>query len=392
MSRIWPRSQFEKVDVLAWCLYHDSDEYRAKILEKQEQLRKQAAQGNGLVLPLEIIVHILEALLLEGNLTPKFLRVSKLFYLITAPMLYRQPYLRGDNFLAFVETINANKRIGELIHHLDLSNVNQSGKNAFVAKLLKRSRPSLQSFTAPQTSFGLAPLISLRSCKHLQRLDLRLVSETLNLEELFLAIRQLEQLTHLSFPRSSIEINNYKNVLWPPMLEYLRVSGGISDDFLIHSEFPPSIAHMEFAHCPKVKHLGFQFLLQKFGHNLKTLRIQFPMPGLGPTSLDTVFRYCPNLLVLEVSVDYLSGDIFDKECLPFIPNRPLRTLYIESSGMLGTTDKLNPLDLALALDERLPYLKNIRCTSKLGWNPNSDEVSYILEELESRDGGLYFGY
>lgn len=332
-------------------------------------------------------------LLASGRLTPKFLRLSKLFYLIVAPMLYRRPYLRGDNFLAFVETINANKRIGEYIQHLDLSNVNQSGKNAYVAKLLKRSRPALRSFTAPQTSFGLAPLIALRSCKHLQLLDLRLVSETLNLEELFQAIRQLEQLTHLSFPRSSIEINDYKNVLWPPKLEYLRVSGGISDDFLIHSEFPPTIAHMEFAHCPKVKHLGFQYLLQKFGHNLKTLKIQFPMPGLLSTSLDTVFLYCPNLLILEVCVDYVSAEIFNPELLPFIPNRPLRTLYIDSSGMLGTTDKLDPIDLALALDDnRLPFLKNTRCTSKLGWNPSSDVVSYIAEELEERGGGLYFGY
>lgn len=393
LGRVWPRSQFEKVDVLSWCLYHESDEFRAKLLIQQQQLLEKAARGNQLVLPLEIVVHVFEIMLRSGTLRPKFLRISKLFYAIVAPMLYRQPYLRGDNFLSFVETINSNKRIGEYIQHLDLSSVNQSGKNAFVAKLLKRSRPSLRSFTAPQTSFGLAPLIALRSCKTLELLDLRLVSETLNLEELFLAIRQLENLTHLSFPRSSIEINDYQNVKWPPKLEYLRVSGGISDDFLIHLEFPLSIAHMEFAHCPKVEHLGFQFLLQKFGFNLKTLKIQFPMPGLLSLSLDTVFLNCPNLLVLELSVDYVSAEIFNLKYLPYYPDRPLRTLYIDSSGMLGTTDKLNPLDLALALDDgRLPDLKNVRCTAKLGWNPDSDVVGFIALELEERGGGLYIGY
>lgn len=393
MSRTWPRSQFEKVDVLHWCLFHDSDEFRAQVLRQQEELRRQNEKGTGLTFPLEVIVHLFEIMLLRGQLTPKFLRLSKLFYLIVAPMLYRQPHLRGDNFLSFVDTINGNKTIGEYIHHLDLSNVNQSGKNAYVAKLLKRSRPSLRSFTAPQTSFGLAPLISLRSCKTLERLDLRLVSETLNLEELFLAIRQLENLTHLSFPRSSIEINDYSNVKWPPKLEYLRVSGGISDDFLIHSEFPPTIAHMEFAHCPKVKHLGFEHLIEKFGYNLKTLKIQFPMPGLMSNSLDTIFIYCPSLLVLELSVDYISADIFNVNLLPMYENRPLRALYIDSSGMLGTTDKLDPIDLALALDDgRLPNVRNIRCTAKLGWNPDSDVVSYIAEELEERGGGLYIGY
>lgn len=379
--------------MLSWCLYHDSDEFRAKLLLQQQQLLEKAARGDRLTLPLEIIVYIFEIMLRQGTLRPKFLRISKLFYSVVAPMLYRQPYLRGDNFFSFVETINANKRIGELIQHLDLSNVNQSGKNAYVAKLLKRSRPSLRSFTAPQTSFGLAPLIALRSCKTLELLDLRLVSETLNLEELFLAIRQLENLTHLSFPRSSIEINDYLNVKWPPKLEYLRVSGGISDDFLIHLEFPPSIAHMEFAHCPKVKHTGFQCLLQKFGYNLKTLKIQFPMPGLLSLSLDSVFLNCPNLLVLELTVDYVSADIFNIEYLPYYTNRPLRTLYIDSSGMLGTTDKLSPLDLALALDDgRLPNLKNVRCTAKLGWNSDSDVVGFIALELEERGGGLYIGY
>lgn len=393
LGRVWPRSHFEKVDVLSWCLYYDSKESRAQLLCRQEELRKQAEKGNNLALPLEIIVLIFQALLLKGHLTPKFLRISKLFYIIVAPMIYRRPYLRGDNFLQFVDTIKSNKVISEHIQHLDLSNVNQSGKNAYVAKLLKRSRPSLRSFTAPQTSFGLAPLISLRSCKQLQCLDLRHVSETLNLEELFLAIVQLEQLTHLSFPRSSIEIGNRSNVLWPLKLEYLRLSGGISDDFLIGSELPSSIAHMEFAHCLKVKHEGFQHLLQKFGHNLKTLKIQFPMPGLLTVSLDSVFLYCPNLIVLEVSVDYLSAEIFNAEFLPFYPNRPLCTLYIDSSGMLGTTDKLDPLDLALALDDnRLPFLKNVSCTAKLGWDPNSDVVTYIAEELEERSGGLYIGY
>ena len=215
------------------------------------------------------------------------------------------------------------------------------------------------------------------------------MSKPLNLKEFFQAIRQFDALTHLSFPRSSIEISGYSPVTSPPKLKYLCVSGGISNDFLIHSEFPPSIAHMEFAHCPKFKYQGFDFLLQKFGYYLRTLKIQFPMPGLLPSSLDTVFQNCTNLLVSELNVDYASAEIFSVEHLPMIPGRPLRTLYIESSGMLGTTDKLNPIDLALALDDgRLPNLKNVRCIAKSGWNPDSDVVSFIAQELEERGGGL----
>lgn len=336
----------------------------------------------------------MEMVYYQGNLKPKFLRVNKLFYMITLPMIYRRPILKGNNFFQFVDTISSDKKIGLLIRDLDLSNVNQSGKNAFVAKLLKRSRPRLEAFTAPQTSFGLGPLMALRGCQCLKILDLRLVSETLNLEELFHSIRLLDTLTHLSFPRSSLEIADYSSLHWPPKLEFLRVSGGISDDFLIESEFPDTISHMEFAHCPKVRHVGFQHFLFKVGFNLKSLRIQFPMPCLQSNSLDIVFTYCPNLLVLEVSVDYMSAEFFDEECLPLLPYpRPLRTLYIDSSGMLGTTDKLDPLDLAVALGEdRLPHLKNVRCTAKLGWDPKSDGVTYIANELDERNGGLYVGY
>lgn len=329
-----------------------------------------------------------------GHLKTKHLRLSKLFYVLLLPIFYRRPILKGNNFFLFVEAISANKNIGSFIRDLDLSFVNQAGKNAFVAKLLKRSRPLLESFTAPQTSFGLGPLIALRGCVSLRVLDLRLVSETLNLEELFQSIHLLEHLTHLSFPRSSLEISDYKRVHWPPKLEYLRVSGGISDDFLIESDFPTTIKHIEFAHCPKVMHVGFQHLLFKVGHNLKSLRVQFPMPGLQGNSLDIIFIYCPNLVLLETTVDYMSSEFFDEECLQYLLYpRPLRSLYIESSGMLGTTDKMDPLDLAVALsDGRLPNLKNIRCTAKLGWDPKSDGVSYIVDELDERNGGLYIGY
>lgn len=396
LGKVWPMLQFEKVDVLFWCLHSTSEEYKHKmeLLEEQKRMQLQQLQNHNLTLPVEIIVHILEILLYQNRLKPKFLRLLKLFYAITLPLIYRRPNLNGNNFFQFVETILGKNNIGNYIRDLDLSSVNQLGKNAFVAKLLKRSRPFLEAFTAPQTSFGLGPLIALRGCEHLKILDLRLVSETLNLEELFYSIRDLKQLTHLLFPRSSLEIENYNAIKWPPKLEFLRVSGGISDDFLIHSDFPTSIRHMEFAHCPKVAHSGFQHLLSKVGTNLKSLRIQFPMPGLQANSLDSVFINCPNLMTLEVTVDYLSRSFFDDDLLPTLPyKRPLRKLFISSSGMLGTNDKVDPVDLALALsEERLPMLRFVRCTAKLGWDSNSEYVSFIALELEEREGGLYIGY
>lgn len=376
-GQLWPRSQFEKVDLLAASMHGN--------------LQESLATPQGMTLPIEIMMCIFDILHHWGYLKPKHLRLSKLLYHILVPLIYRCPVVRGNNFFGFVDTVTTTK-LGGYIKDLDLSHVNHLGKNAYVAKLLRRSRDQLEAFTASQTSFGLGPLIALRGCEQLKVLDLRLVSETLNLEELFHLIRDLNKLTHLLFPRSSLEISNYDNVRWPPELQFLRVSGGISDDFLIKAPFPETIAHIEFAHCPKVGHLGLRHFLHTVGRHLKSLRVQFPMPGLQPDSLDTVFKLCPNLSLLEISVDYTQR-IFDDDMLSKALGSRLRALYIDSSGMLGTNDKIDPLDLAVALgDERLPLLRNVRCTAKLGWNPKSDYVLYIADTLDERGGGLYIGY
>lgn len=386
-GKIWPKSKFEKIDVLHCCL-------NGRLIEAEEE---ELIMDNSMVLPVEIIVRILAILNLRGKLKPKFLRVCKLFYAIALPMLYYRPHIKATNFFAFMDTISNNKTIGNNIHLLDLSYVIQSGKNAFVAKLLKRSSKSLEEFISPQTSFGFGPLMAIKSCQQLKVLDLRLVSETVNLKELFASLKNLSHLQHLSFPRSSIEMENFddiESVQWPPNLSFLRLSGGISDEFLLRTSIPSTIKMLEFAHCPLINDSAFHHILGRHGSNLTSLKVQFPMPGLKSNSMDYVFTYCPNLISLEIAVDYASNTIFDEENLPFMPHpRPLRSMYINSSGMLGTSNKLEPIDLAIAMNEgRLPELKNLNVTAKLGWDPKSDYVNFIVEELDERLGGLYIGY
>ncbi|KAG7661092.1 uncharacterized protein J8A68_005464 [[Candida] subhashii] len=387
-GKMWPWSKFEKVDILRCAIQGHNPDY-VQLVENEVGINQDIMK-----LPTEIFVEIFKILQSWNKLKPKYMRVCRLFYLIILPMLYRHPQVKANNFFNFMETISNNKKLGDYIYTLDLSHIIQSGKNAFVAKLLKRSNKHLDTFIAPQTSFGLAPLIALKNCLHLRVLDLRLVSETLNLEELFKSIRNLHNLTYLSFPRSSIEINDYKSIVWPPQLTFLRISGGISDDFLYESNFPTSIKQLEFAHCPSITDIGLRHILYTIGANLTSLKVQYPMPGLKKNSLDQVFIYCPNLLVLEISVDYVSSSFFDEEYLRFLDYpRPLRTLYIQSSGMLGTSTRLDPIDLVIALNEgRLPNLKNISCTAKLGWDPKSEAVEYIVDELDERNGGIYIGY
>lgn len=397
-SSTWPVSKFQKIDVLKFAIIGEKIK-NGELVEfpvdfgHSNHQNMISTDDKNLKLPVEILHLILKYV---EKIDPKYLRVCKLFYHLYAPILYERPQLDSYNFFQFVETLSSIKnKVGKLVKVLDLSTIIQSGKNSYVSKLLRRCSANLEVFVAPQTSFGYAPLVSLRGCKKIKVLDLRLVSETMNLKELFYSIKNSTDLTHLSFPRSSITCETYDDTFWPPNLWYLRLSGGISDDFIMSSTLPKSITRLEFAHCPLLKEFAMYQLLAKFGENLTHLSIQYPMPGLNEQSMDYIFTYCPNLLFLQVTVDYCSRFLFSEDLLPklFNKERPLKTLWIDSSGALGQGTKIHPDDLTIALmEDRLPCLKNIRITSKLGWDLNSDDVGDLINVLEERDGGLYINY
>ncbi len=397
-SSTWPVSKFQKIDVLKFAIIGEKIK-KGELVEfpvdfgHSNHQNMISTDDKNLKLPVEILHLILKYV---EKIDPKYLRVCKLFYHLYAPILYERPQLDSYNFFQFVETLSSIKnKVGKLVKVLDLSTIIQSGKNSYVSKLLRRCSANLEVFVAPQTSFGYAPLVSLRGCKKIKVLDLRLVSETMNLKELFYSIKNSTDLTHLSFPRSSITCETYDDTFWPPNLWYLRLSGGISDDFIMSSTLPKSITRLEFAHCPLLKEFAMYQLLAKFGENLTHLSIQYPMPGLNEQSMDYIFTYCPNLLFLQVTVDYCSRFLFSEDLLPklFNKERPLKTLWIDSSGALGQGTKIHPDDLTIALmEDRLPCLKNIRITSKLGWDLNSDDVGDLINVLEERDGGLYINY
>lgn len=306
------------------------------------------------------------------------------------PIVYKDPYLSSHNFFQFVDTLSVSSRkkfYGSLIKILDLSNIVQSGKNSFISRLLRRSATNLQEFIAPQTSFGYAPLVSLRGCHKLKNLDLGLVSETVNLSELFLSMKNCPDLEKLSFPRSSVECKNYEDIHWPDSLKHLRLSGGISKEFLETVSFPETLRALELAHCPFISAESVYTLLGKIGKSLRSLIIHYPMPKLKDDSMDMVLMYCPNLSFLYVSVDYVSGEMLGDD---FFNVHPLKTLWIDSSGSLGQSFKIHPDDITIALsEERLPNLRALKITHKLGWNMDSSDVQDLIGVLEYQDGALY---
>ncbi|GME81276.1 unnamed protein product [Ambrosiozyma monospora] len=284
------------------------------------------------------------------------------------------------------------KRFTNYVKVLDLAHTIQAGKNSYVSKLLRRFSESLEVFVSSQTSFGISPLVSLRLCSNLKVLDLHLVSETVNLKELFKAIEHCQHLEQLSFPRSSITCEDF-NIKWPENLWFLKIQGGITDEFLFGSWFPETITNLEFSHCPHITGDSVNDLLMRIGMNLTHLSIYYPMPNMKPNSMDTVFLYCPNLIFLYINIEYISRDAFDENLLPLLEgdyDRPLRTLVIDASGLLGEGAKLHPDDLTIAVcEERLPELVSLKLSRLLGWDFQGDDVSDLVNELEIRDGSLY---
>ncbi|AGO09939.1 AaceriAAL052Cp [[Ashbya] aceris (nom. inval.)] len=345
---------------------------------------------HSMVLPWEIQFLVLSKC---KSIETHFLRVCKRWYFMCLPLIYRAPRLSSKNFCKFVETLVAARKqnYGQYVVDLDLSMIIQSGKNSFVAKVLRRCSQHLEHFTAPQTSFGIAPLISLRSCSNLRYLDLGLLSETVKLKQLFEAINGFQHLTHLSFPRSSIACEGFREVAWPQSLVYLKLSGGITNEFIREAALPHTIRTLEFSFCPQVDEHSIYTLLSNTGESLEYLRFYYPMPALGDKSLDYVFRYCSNLLGVQLVVDYCSKWAFSEHLLsPLTYPRPLRSIVLESSGSLGLSFKIHPDDITIAVaEDRLPCLRDVRISSRLGWDSNSSDVEDLVSILDDRDANLY---
>lgn len=344
-------------------------------------------------LPPEILCHIFSYL--PRPIPVKLLYVNKLWCSAMLPLIYECPELDVNNYHKFVATISGSNDLGNHVKILDLRGIIQTGKNSFTARVLRRCSKGLQVFIAPQTSFGYSPLVSLRHCTELRTLDLSLVSETVDLRILFLAIGNAVHLERLAFPRSSVFCTQYDN-LWPPKLWHLCLSGGISNDFLSGTRFPHTITQLIMTHCPFITSESVHSLCARLGPHITTLKILYPMPALRPNALDSVLRLCPKLRSLSVSVDYISRHLFEVLNMPCDEvtreptSHPLRAFYLDSSGMLGQTHKIEADDISLAvLEDKLPELQKVTVSYKLGWNPAKEDVIELAEILEDRNGGVW---
>ena len=367
----------------------------------------------GLRLPLEIIIEILK--LTSNPYCTNHLVLCRAIYWMFLKNIYEYPELKSKNLESFLDVISGDdaamvkeidddliinkdkKKVNSklalkrkfqlMVKCLDLSSVVQNGKNSYMSKLLRRTSNSLEIFISSQSAFGAAPLVSLRACNELKILDLRLVSESVNLVELFKSIESLPQLEQLCFPRSSLICDEYE-FKWPEKLWYLRLQGGITDSFAINVRLPQTITTLEFAHCPNLTDEGLNYILSNIGINLNRLSIQYPMPKIGEKGADKSFYLCPNLKYFFIDIGYISWELLNEENLVFLEefDRPLKSIIIESTGYMGMCEKLTPNDITVAVDEgRLPCLEKLGLSAMLGWDFKSNDMEDMVSELFHHD-------
>jgi hypothetical protein len=377
-------------------------------------------------------------------------RLSWQWYRAAVPLLYSHVFLKGQEFEPFVRaicpSINLHVRpspLASLVHVLDMSNLVHQGSRSTTARILGRVKPSLRTFVAPQASFHISCLPALSKCKNLRVLDLSLVSECPPLADLFRTVSHLPNLEDFRLPRSAgfgRHDFNLSTIAWPPHLQALQLSGGIDSHFLEGAvALPSSIKALSIVHCPHARTATILKFLRNAVQPLPLLRTitLANLQRLRETSLDPLLGILPRIETVSVSFDYISAGLFeftdwiyreqslealslqqlsnhdstgdsdsdsnflsartltplnghysriDRNGNPLPEKAALLTLILTNSGNPGAPDRLNPVDIMLAMDEgSFPNLSTLHVANSLGWQSGVEENSELAREVASLD-------
>lgn len=381
--------------------------------------------GEPIYLPDEVVLQIIDYLAYDHDAQRSLASVcllSRQWYNAGLPYLYRYPDLYGPNFDKFYNAICPSKNLhirysrwSKLVKVLDMSRLVHQSSKSTTARMLGRTKDSLEEFRAPQASFAVNCLPALAKCQSLRSLDLSLVSESPPLPLLFRTVSHLSNLQTFRLPRSSGfgVHHNGSAIEWPPILAELSLSGGIDAHFL-HGvvSFPQTLRSIVVEHCPLAKGFAVTHLLRNAIRPLRNLEYMkiANMPRLSAHAMDDILFLLPQIKKLSISVDYITPAMFDEGHFshfqdplvagvdnaqpsfgqPLI-HEHLHTLELTNSGHPNVEDKISPIDIMIAMDEcTLPRLRVVRVSSSLHWHsnitsPDAEALSEALQEGSKRD-------
>ncbi|KAL1630692.1 hypothetical protein SLS54_000563 [Diplodia seriata] len=359
-------------------------------------------------LPDEIVLEILSHIPRTKESQPvlwAFCLVKRQWYDVAISRLYEDPWLEGSNFDPFVKTICPsrnlhvkNSELAGLVRVLNLKHIVHQSNKATTARLLGRTKSSLETFIAPQSAFAINCFAALSKCTNLRVLDLSLIFEAVSFSTLAQTLQKLPNLSTLYFPRSSSDSASFdaSTIAWPP-IERLYLSGSIENHFirrllkddLLSCRLPASLKTLSITHCPRLATHDLTSLVRAVGPQLEALTVE-SIRGLRANAMDRVLDFCPRLKLLRVSLDYVTFMFVyrDQEDEARFLNHPLERLDLTDSGNMGWSldpdEVLKAGDLADAIqDGTIPNLRIIRVSMSALWHvDDADEMRRLIDTMD----------
>ncbi|KFY69969.1 hypothetical protein V499_09582 [Pseudogymnoascus sp. VKM F-103] len=365
----------------------------------QPALVATSTPGKEIELPLEVLIQIVSYIPRRQQYQKTLWAcclVSRAWYSAAVMLLYERPHIGGGNFQEFVATIcpskNAHIRKSQLagmVKNLDMGSLVHDGSKSLTARLLGRLKGSLEEFVAPQASFSINSFAALAKCKNLKFLNLSLMSASISIRVLFQTLKSLDKLETLFFPRTSNQDEGRESPYdWPPKLQALHIAGGVDDYFLrVHAtNIPSSVERISIQHCSQIYTEALQEFLLTVGPQLRHLTLRHPLIKLPPGVLNGVLQWCPNLVALRISVDYVSDALLESNG---VKCHPLRVLELDCSNSADAEVGISPDSIWLAIDNGyLPDLRSIIVNARLAWQATErlrTSVSDLVELVQERE-------
>ncbi|KAI1617739.1 hypothetical protein EDD36DRAFT_470262 [Exophiala viscosa] len=223
-------------------------------------------RGAEVPLPIEVLECIISHIgTVEDNNTQATLwaccLISRSWYAATISHLYQQPLLNNRNFDKFTRTIcppvsSHKPRVGleGFIKRLDMGGLAYESSKSLTARLLRRTRNSLESFASPAVTFSIASLAPLGKCTNLQFLDLSADGYDMHIRQLLDSISHLDHLTTLKLPRNALRLAlTLQKSHWPRNLRTLELSDWLYEELTSWAAFfeswPDNLTTLKIQEC-----------------------------------------------------------------------------------------------------------------------------------------------
>ncbi|KAK4939297.1 hypothetical protein LTR10_020386 [Elasticomyces elasticus] len=125
---------------------------------------------------------------------------------------------------------------------------------SLTARLLRRTRTSLESFASPAVTFSIACLAPLGKCTNLQFLDLSADGYDMNLRQILDSLSHLDHLTTLKLPRNALRIAlSLQKSHWPRNLHTIQLSDWLYEELpswaALFESWPDSLTTLKIQEC-----------------------------------------------------------------------------------------------------------------------------------------------